>query len=358
MGILFLDGFDWWDDEDDAYTWNNTAGNPYVLTDNPRLNPPSTQKVLANNNNQNAYLISRFLDPDNGFRNEIIAGWMMKIKHRGETWYGMGMTHDGGGYQVALTIPFDLSIELWRGNKSALLWRSNPGAIHPYVYNHIEWRVLCDNTSGEMELRVNGEQLVNLTNVDTQAQSNSSLNRFIIGHAATNWHYWDDLYILDKLGGVNDDFIGPAPYINSIWPDASGEHTEWLASAGDNWDCVDDAGDIDTADYTMVSGDYLIDGAQDSYVFTDVENWSDTIYGVSFSNMGRSFDTSGEALALMNISGEGQWTNSGENVMEPWRAEGANASRYKYIWNKNPSGEVSWTEADLNRSEFGVEYKA
>jgi hypothetical protein len=355
MAILFTDGFDWWDDSDDQYTWDNNGANPTITSVNSRRNAPSNQQQLANTNNQNARLAVQFGGGE--FRNEVIVGYCLRINRRGGTQYGVRLTGQGIAQQVSWGVEVDGAIRFYRGAKATLLWESDPGIVRMNVYNHYEVRVRCDNTTGEYEIRLNGEQLVNASGVDTQAGSTSLIDSVLLGHAATNWHYYDDVYVLDKFGGVNDDFLGPAPYINTIHPSASGENTDWYPSAGDNWNCVDDGQDADTSDYIMVSGDYLVDGAKDTYIYDDVENWSDTIYGVSFSQIGRDWTTSGEALSLMRL-GAAEFNDSGENVLRQWRTEYGYANRWMYIWDKNPSGEITWTETDINNAEFGVEWQA
>ena len=360
MSLVWMDSFDWWTDHDVDYGYWRSH-DPIISTSVQRWGssyPPN--KTLANYNSSSGRIATVFAKPTEHI-DEVIVGYVFRHEYRGGDHFGMGLGNNSD-FQVTWYHTSTMTLRFYRGNKTTLLWESDPGLIEPWKFNHYEIRVRVDNTSGEFELRLNGKVLVNQSNVDTQYELAGGLAQLIIGFTG-NGHYseWDDFYVLDKRGSTNNDFLGPAPYIETMWPDASGEHTEWYPSAGDNWNCVDDGGDINTADYVMVSGDYLIDGARDSYAFTDISDWeneNDTIYGVCFSSVQRSFDSSGEALALMNILGEGEWTNSGENVVRLWRAENEYINRWMYLWDKNPSGEVAWTQDDLNRSEFGIQYKA
>jgi len=356
MALLFTDGFDWWDDADDAFMYNNNSGNPRIVTDVPRRHAISTNKIWENYNQNSGRLIARFLPyPEN--RDELIVGYMFRQEARisNDLPYGICLYNDSD-VQCGWRFYRDWSLQFFRGNKSAEIWRSNPGLMHPYAWQHIEARIRIDNTTGEYEFRINGEPIVNASGVDTQFGTEGGACRIIIGNHEDAYCQIDDFYILDTLGGVNDDFLGPAPYINTIWPSSAGTHTDWEPSAGSNWDTVDDADDVDTSDYIQVSGDYLVDGAKDTYTYEDLENWNDSLLGLTINHVDLEYTSSGEVLAVMET--ETEFTNSGENVIWDYVKDYEGAHRRKHIWDKNPSGEITWTESFINAAEFGIKWNS
>jgi hypothetical protein len=160
-------------------------------------------------------------------------------------------------------------------NPNGTIATSEPGAIQLNVWNYVEVKAQMF-PGGTYECRVNG-QVVLSVNANVPA-FNGADGCFLFAAPSSN-QYFDDFYLLDDTGGVNDDYLG-AVQIYAILPDADETPLDWTPLSGENFANVDTApppgdssyvasntaGDIDQYHYTITgpSGSYSIKAMQHS----------------------------------------------------------------------------------------------
>ena len=155
---------------------------------------------------------------------------------------------------------------------------------------------------------------------------------------------WDDLYVLDLSGSVNNDFLGDMR-VEAIFPTAPGSHTDFTPiGSGANWSAVDDA-TID-GDTTYVSGNAI--GQMDTYNFADLSSVPSTIKAFQLSMVMRKDDAGGRIVSTQIRSGGNDYT-SGRRL-----SVGDQYALYLDVWNQNPDGEVAWTGSTINAVQAGV----
>ncbi len=119
------------------------------------------------------------------------------------------------------------------------------------TWYYLEAKVtIGDAGVGNYEVRINGSSVGWLpsTGADTRNAGNASANIIRFGQTAAGSDgmigKYDDLYIADGTAGIND-FLGDTR-IQTVLPGADGTHTDFTASAGSDFECVNELYDGDT----------------------------------------------------------------------------------------------------------------
>lgn len=224
-----------------------------------------------------------------------------------------------------------------------------------WAYVEFQWALSTDDATadGTFKIRVNGTQVLNYTGVlmpadllgfPTPAREWTSIR--VLGTRSSASPLLTmrmcDVYLADRAGGVNDDFLGDVS-IDYIKPNGVGNAGSWTNSgAGANWEDVDDATPNDDTDYIEASAA----GTRDSYAFEDVVGNPLAIQIVASVRK-----TAASAATVTPITRHSGADNDGV-------AQGVGDESYEYIlWpqDENPGTAAPWTEAQLNAAEFGLE---
>lgn len=129
--------------------------------------------------------------------------------------------------------------------------------LQPDRWTYIEIRLLISNTVGEIEVKANGIQVLNETNLDTLGDSGATgfdTIRLLGGDGADDSdisEQWliDDFYALDGTGSANNTFLGPIK-VETLFPSAEGTTINFTPSTGtDNSANVDENPKTDDTDY-------------------------------------------------------------------------------------------------------------
>jgi hypothetical protein len=239
----------------------------------------------------------------------------------------------------------------FRGSGSNQIGATVVSKLANSTWSYIEMRFVIDNAAGEVEVLVNGTQIVNITGVDTQNTANAYVNGFRLGDDGDDFtfHAFDDLYILDDVdsgvvGAPNNDFLGDVR-VQVRLPDNNGNSSQWVGSDGNstnNYQLVDETAPNNDTDYVEASSV----GNKDTYSFQDMTATSGTVYGVQVSPYARKTDAgTKEIVAVSRLA----------TVEEDSSASALTADYIYYpkVFEANPDGD-QWEIADVNSAEFGV----
>ena len=231
------------------------------------------------------------------------------------------------------------------------------GALRPGRWHYIEIRMRQSATVGQIEIHVNGEQLINATNLDTQGDSGETFFdtiRFLGGEASsttvtTEQVLIDDIYILDVTGAApTNTFLGPTK-VEGLFPTAEGATINFTPSTGtNNAALVDENPKNDDTDYNSST-----DTASNKDLFAagNLSTITGTIYGVQITAQARS--TNGFPVGLQCIVAEGTPTQGTGNVIEV-----STDSKYlsvQHLFEDNPDTAAAWVVAEVNGMEIGYE---
>lgn len=221
------------------------------------------------------------------------------------------------------------------------------GVIQVGVWAFLEIQWTIHDTTGAVTIRVNGIEQLALTNVDTKgvASGAGEWGSIVIGTEVGVQHDFDDLYICDTSGSLNNTFLGDVS-IRAIFPNGAGNASEWTPSAGSNYDCVNETSPNDDTDYNSAAAINL----KDLYAFASAPAGAD-IRGV-------------QVLAAVRKSAEGpgqvKLVTRSNGTDYDGAAHGIASTEYSYVrevLETDPgsgSPEAAWTESGFNAAEFGV----
>ena len=137
------------------------------------------------------------------------------------------------------------------------------------VWMFVEFRATIHNTLGAYELRINGVPVATATNVDTQTTANAYATQVYLGYGLSSGQVqvitYDDYYINDNNGSVNNTFMGDGK-VETIYPSAAGAYAEFTPLAGANYAAVDET--TPDAETTYVESSTI--GHRDTYTFGDL----------------------------------------------------------------------------------------
>lgn len=214
------------------------------------------------------------------------------------------------------------------------------------VWHYIECKVRFHDSSGTVEVRVNGETVLNLTGQDTKPGSATSPSLVYICGSNSNMDTWcDDYYILDAAGATHNDFLGDCA-IRQLKPNGNGTTNDFVGSDGDSTDNYLLVDDDDPDSDTTYSGSATV-GEKDLYALEDVADTPATIHGISVVSFGKKTDAGAKTFVHVVRSGT---TESDSSALTPAETYGHQYSFYA----QDPDTSAAWTEAGVNAMEAGV----
>lgn len=254
--------------------------------------------------------------------------------------------YDDATLQVCVETNTDGTLSLYRGTT---LLGTTDFALTIGTWYYVEFKVYIDNSSGTIEVRVNGDSKLALSSVDTQASGNAYANAVKLSgnqlHDASSTCYYDDLYICDGTGTTNNDFLGDVRVVAHL-PNGAGNYAQWTPSAGDNYAAVDDNPPDDDTTYN----------ASDTATQKDSFTMSNLPGGLTGTVLG--------IQTLLNCRKD----DAGTRTVRPfWRISGADyngaevniGDSYSYhireITEQNPATAGAWTTGEIDALEAGYE---
>lgn len=243
--------------------------------------------------------------------------------------------------QCALTLDEDSKVSVRAPyNNSAALGTSADAVLVTGSWNFIEWKITVAN-AGSYEVKVNGISVLSGSG-DTQGQTATGVGSmtFVTG----TFNGFDDLYVLDSTGSMNNDFIGDCK-VERISPQAgNGANVGLTPSNGtDHGAMVDELPANDDTDYNAGS----TAGVKDTYVFGDLAS-TGVVKAVQLSVRAKKTDSPTKQLALVTRLGGVDYDSATQAVAS------TTYGQYQQILETRPSDGGTWTVADVNGAEFGL----
>ncbi len=253
---------------------------------------------------------------------------------------------DNATEQVYLSITTDNKWKVYNGSTTLLATGTTAMALTSWYY--IEFKVTIHDTTGSFELRIEGVSEVSGSNVDTKNSANTTADKIkIFGHGIAVYTCVDDLYIADSQAGQITDFIGPCR-IDTLYPTSDGSLTDWTASAGSRYACIDENDPNDATDYIYES----VAGEYSTFNLGNLSSSGVSVKGVQINVTHQKDDATSRSIApvirqsAVNADGSTVVNNSS------W-------AQLKQLYETNPVTTIAWTQADVDtNAEFGVKVVA
>lgn len=211
-------------------------------------------------------------------------------------------------------------------------------------WNYIEVYYYPDNSAGVCTVRVNGAEWLTCSG-DTRNNDNIMAAVRLVNTTPIGVNVqFDDLVINDTDGSVNNSWTGQQKLYLAI-PNASGDATDLTASAGNNWEAVNEA-PPDTSSYVYSS----TATEKDLYNVDDPLAGTETLGSVTV-NIVAKLDSGSGNLATTIKAGTTEDDGADIALTENW-------TWYQQTWNVNPDDSAAWEPADIDALQIGVEIKA
>ena len=212
------------------------------------------------------------------------------------------------------------------------------------TWYYIEFKVVCNNTTGSYEVRVGGSNVLSDSGLDTQAGSNAYHDRVSLRAGSSSYHYFDDLYCLDASGSSNNNFLGNMRVV-AIRSDGDTTAKDWARSAGsDNYALVNEVECDD--DTTYVENDTSTE--KDLYEYTAVADLANSVKGIQINTTCRETDTNSFSLQTVVKSGTTESDDTAQNI-------GSTSYVTKTrLLETDPDTATAWTLSGINAAQFGI----
>lgn len=339
MALLFIDGFDHYATADLGKKWTFVFGSSSIDATRGRrgtgafasLNGGNMRKVIP----ASSKLIAGFAwYPTNAVENATSTFCIITFWDGGTEQIGIYPTADGG-----------FGILRFASGSPVILGKSAGGVFQLSAWNYVEVKATFHDTAGAVEVRCNGVTILTLANVDTRNGASGAANQVKIGaESGTNiWSYYDDFYVCDATGTMNNDFLGDVR-VESLYPNADGTYSQFVPSTGTAHYALVDEATPNTTDYNIG----MNVGDKDTYALGSlVPIASEIIYGVQVNAALAKDDAGSKAAATMIRSGAADAT----------AAPFALTITQKYasnVYETDPNGGAAWTASAVNALEAGV----
>jgi hypothetical protein len=328
MALLFMDGFD---ASDAALKWVSIGAPTFATTTRfgtgKAMNPQASQAPMR------AFPAS----------SQVYVGAAVSVASFGairDIWTFLG--------DSAITAHLSLntsasggSVELRRGATTLALSAVGVLPISTWVY--LEMSATIADTGGTCVVKVNGVEVINFTGDTKNAGTNSTIDTLrLASNTSANVYSYDDLYICNDTGSVNNTFLGDVR-VQTLLPTAAGASTQLTPSVGNNWDNVNDTPYVSTT-YNSDS----VSGHRDTYAMSDLLSGTGTIFGVQDNILALKSDAGAASIKAALKSGATVYYDS---TVVLGAALGASSA----VRETDPATSAAWTPTNVNALEFGAE---
>ena len=324
MSLLFIDGF-----------------NHYATADIAKKNWLTTQgAIVAGGRNGQG-----FQDPSGyqvfASRATYIVGFAFKVPGLGNQ--PILRLRDSNVDQCSVNITVNGEFQFLRGGPTGggtVLATSAVGLIPLNTWLYIELKVTINNATGSFELRRNGSNIISGSGLDTQITANASANQIFMDWPVVATVY-DDLYIADDAGAVNNTFLGDLR-IEAIYADANGANNGWAPSTGvDRYATIDEAPPNDDTDYNSSA----TPGDKFTCEFQNI-SLTGSIKGLHLLPDIRKDDAGSRQFAPVVRHAAVDYDGLTVDVTDTY-------NYHRQMYETNPGTTAAWTVGDVNNGQFG-----
>jgi len=350
MALLFIDGFDHYDPQAvDSFgdPWLARGKAAYLSPQATRINGrrPSSYALRLPEGSGGGYV--KNLDAT---KSSLIVGAAIRVAQYQDTYTEpllLGVRDDNSQVAHLVKIGEDGRLNLYRRQYGHdRLISSSVASAPARGWNYIELQVTQGISDGMLSVRINGILAIQMTAQDTIQGGGQLLTAFVGAVPDQNCPLTldvDDFYIADTSGTINNTFLGDVR-VDTLHAQADGSLNQWTPSPVGTaaWEAVSDEDEATAINAPNV-------GLRQSF---DIEPLpvmaTPAIYGVQLTMLARKTDAGLGKLKGLVVSGAQSAVGTDIILQDQlaWQST---------MFERNPNGNVQWTEAAFNAAEFGVE---
>jgi hypothetical protein len=211
-------------------------------------------------------------------------------------------------------------------------------------WDFYETKYRIDNTTGEYIMRINGEEVLRTTGVDSQNSTTDTASHVYFSTPNPDNIHLSHIWIWDDQGSEFNDFIGPRRLVQ-LYPSGSGGNQDWTrsTSGSTNWQLVlDDP--VTSTDYVEMTST----GDTDQYQFDDLSTNVNQLECVQVTGAFLPTDTNED---MVEVFLESTGTEVTRKAIQP---TGDSRSFVREVYETDPNGSISWTIAALDIARVGI----
>jgi hypothetical protein len=247
--------------------------------------------------------------------------------------------YDGSSLQATLYIDAIGRFNLYNGNFGPLQATGTHNLTNGQWY-FIEMMITFNNTTGAFHLKINNNDDINVTNINTVTTANNTANRFALPGQSL---MWDDFRVFDTTGANNNTFIGDTK-IETLFANGVGAFTQWTPTpANPNWQNVSEIAVDDDTTYNSAT----TVGFEDAYTFQSLVHCTSNIHVVGTNLVQRKDNPGSKTTAQLAHIGGNDFVGAAIPVLDTYYTN-------EGLYELNPNTTVSWTNTDVNASQFGI----
>lgn len=215
--------------------------------------------------------------------------------------------------------------------------------LHQANWYYVEMKIKCNTSTGTYEVRVGGKTVLSATGVNTKAASNDYHDVAGFRPVAARAPRYDDFYICDGSGSVNNDFLGDCKIVRL---DSDGDDTtNWGTStpSANHYENIDETETDDDTSYLEESTSTTLD----LFDYEDVSGLG-TIHGVQLSTECRDTDANTFSIITPIESGGNQYDDSVQSIGT------TNYVTKMRVAGTDPDTASLWTLGGINAAKFGI----
>lgn len=228
------------------------------------------------------------------------------------------------------------------GGNGTLIAVSAGGVITINAWHHWEIRVTISDTTGIIQVWIDGAQVINGSGLDTKNGGTAdAIDRIEFFRTAAGEHHVADFVISDATTPLGVTRVTP------LLPTADGNYTAWTPSTGtSHFALVDEQTPNGDTDYNAAT----TEGDKDSYTFANLPTGDWDIIALQVSLNARRFDPGTKYIRpFLRISAT-DYAGASQLLAESYLAK-------LQIWETNPATAAAFTEAEIDALEVGAEVR-
>ena len=349
MALLFIDGFDHYDPQQlDAF------GDPWLARGKAAYLSPQATRIQGRR--PSSYALRLPAGNGGGYvknletgRTSLIVGAALRVVPFENTYQEpvlLGVRDTTAGVAHLVKIGEDGRLKLYRRQYGYDQLLSTSVTTAPARgWHYVELKVVQGAGSGTLDVRVNGMLAIQLSGQDTLQDGGQLLTAFVgavPGEPCPVTVDVDDLYLADTAGTLNTTFLGDVR-VDALEAQADGSLTEWtVEGASSAWAAVSDGDEA-----SGIRADTA--GLRQSFDIAPLPAMATpAIHGVQVTLLARKTDAGLGSVKGLVKSG----TQTAVSADIPLQEQ---LAWHTALFERNPNGNVQWTEAAFNAAEFGVE---
>jgi hypothetical protein len=231
-------------------------------------------------------------------------------------------------------------LDIWRGN--TLLATTSGLGLADDTWYYVELKATTHNSNGSYDVEVGGVNVLSATGIDTQDGSNAYSDNVRFFGASSN-PMWDDIYICDSTGSVNNDILGNSKIV-AIAPNGD-DTANWGTSTpnASHYANVDENPSDDDTSYVEEN----TTNTTDLYDYEAAPSLG-TIHGLQINTMCRETDVTPFSLITPIESNGTQDDDSAQAI-----GTVSYVTRVR-VSEEDPDISAPWTDSTISAAKFGI----